>query len=76
MPLEVWDTRTDLRNLLITPPVRSRIMRFEVDEVSPGHTHDVGQQMFLVLDGQAEFTTAGESAVLGVGQACVALAGQ
>jgi hypothetical protein len=32
--------------------------------------------MFLVLDGQAEFTIDGDSAVLGPGQACVARAGQ
>jgi hypothetical protein len=32
--------------------------------------------MFLVLEGQAEFTIAGQSAVLGPGQACVARAGE
>jgi hypothetical protein len=32
--------------------------------------------MFLILDGQAEFTIDGETAVLGPGQACVARAGQ
>lgn len=76
MPLEVWDARTDIRNLLITPQVRSRIMRFDVGEVSGSHTHDVGHEMFVVLDGRAEFTVDGESAVLDAGQACVALAGQ
>ncbi len=76
MALEVFDARTDLRNLFVTPEIRSRIMRFEPGQVSEGHTHDLGHEMFVVLAGQAEFTIAGESAVLGPGQICVARAGQ
>ena len=76
MALEVFDARTDVRNLFITPEVRSRVMHFRPGEVSQGHTHDLGHEMFVVLDGQAEFTIAGESAVLGPGQICVARAGQ
>src|SRR5207237_10042400 len=76
MALEVFDARTDVRNLFITPEVRSRIMHFRAGEVSQGHTHDLGHEMFVVLDGQAEFTIAGESAVLGPGQICVARAGE
>jgi quercetin dioxygenase-like cupin family protein len=76
MPLEVWDARTDIRNLFISPEIRSRIMRFDAGQVSAGHTHDLGHEMFLVLEGQAEFTIAGQSAVLGPGQACVARAGE
>src|SRR5690348_10180964 len=51
-------------------------MHFKPGEVSQGHTHDLGHEMFVVLDGQAEFTIDGESAVLGPGQICVARAGQ
>ena len=76
MPLEVWDPARDVRNLFITPEIRARIMRFEPHQVSAGHTHELGHELFLVLDGQAEFTIDGESAVLGPGQACVARAGQ
>ena len=68
MALEVFDARTDIRNLFITPEIRSRIMRFEPGSVSHGHTHDVGHEMFLVVSGQAEFTIAGQSAVLGAGR--------
>jgi len=74
--LEVFDARTDIRNLFITPEIRSRIMRFEPGQVSEGHTHDVGHEMFVVLAGQAEFTIGGESAVLGPLQMCVARAGE
>lgn len=76
MSLEVWDSERDVRNLFITPEIRARIMRFEPHQISAGHTHDVGHEMFLVLAGQAEFTIDGQSAVLGPGQACVARAGQ
>jgi quercetin dioxygenase-like cupin family protein len=76
MTVEVWDAKRDIRNLFITPEIRSRIMRFEPHQLSAGHTHDLGHEMFVVLDGQAEFTIDGESAVLQPGQACVARAGQ
>jgi quercetin dioxygenase-like cupin family protein len=76
MPLEVWDAARDIKNLVITPELRARIMRFDPHQLSAGHTHDLGHEMFVVLDGQAEFTIDGLSAVLGPGQACVALAGE
>src|SRR6266851_4344385 len=76
MPLEVWDAKRDIKNLFITPEIRARIMRFDPHQLSAGHTHDLGHEMFLVLDGQAEFTIDGDTAVLGPGQACVARAGQ
>jgi quercetin dioxygenase-like cupin family protein len=76
MTLEVWDARRDIRNLFITPEIRARIMRFEPHELSSGHTHDLGHEMFVVLDGQAEFSIEGQVAVLGPAQACVARAGQ
>jgi len=76
VPLEVFDARSDIRNLFITPEIRARVMRFEPGQVSAGHTHDLGHEMFLVVDGFAEFTIAGQSAVLGPGQICVARAGE
>jgi quercetin dioxygenase-like cupin family protein len=76
MTFEVWDATRDVKNLFITPEIRSRIMRFEPHQLSSGHTHDLGHEMFLVLEGQAEFTIDGSTAVLGAGQACVARAGQ
>ncbi len=76
MALEVFDSRTDVRNLFITPEIRSRVMRFQPGEVAHGHTHDVGHEMFVVLAGQAEFTIAGKSGLVGPGQICVARAGE
>jgi quercetin dioxygenase-like cupin family protein len=82
MPLEVFDYRTDNRNILVTPEIRARIMRIEVGGTSggrpsgPGHSHDLGHEVFVVLQGQAEFTIDGETAVVGPGQACIALVDQ
>jgi quercetin dioxygenase-like cupin family protein len=76
MPLEVFDYRTDVKNLFITPEMRSRIMRMEPGAISPGHTHDLGHEVFLILDGYAEFTIDGETAILGPGQLCFARADQ
>ena len=74
MPLEVFDYRTDMRNIFIAPEMRARIIRREPGTSGGGHTHDLGHEIFLVLDGQGEFTIAGESAILGPGQLCIARA--
>ena len=76
MALEVFDSRTDVRNLFITPEIRSRVMRFQPGDVAHGHTHDLGHEMFVVLAGQAVFTIAGQSGLVGPGQICVARAGE
>ncbi|MFN8522971.1 MAG: cupin domain-containing protein [Chloroflexota bacterium] len=76
MTLEVTDFRKDVRNVLITPEIRSRFMRLGPGESGSAHTHDLGHEVFLILDGQAEFIIDGDRAVLSPGQLCVALAGQ
>ena len=76
MPLDVYDYRTDVRNVAITPEIRSRFLRMEPGYVAPRHSHDLGHEVFLILDGRAEFEIDGERAVLGPGQMCFARAGQ
>jgi quercetin dioxygenase-like cupin family protein len=76
MPIQVYDVREDVRNLFVRPEVRGRFLRMEPGEVGPRHSHDVGQELFLILDGECEFEIEGETAVLGPGQLCVAWAGQ
>jgi quercetin dioxygenase-like cupin family protein len=76
MPLEFFDAQRDVRNLFITPEIRNRIMQVQPGETTNGHTHDLGHETFIVLDGEAEFIIDGESAVLKPGQLCVARAGQ
>ena len=72
MPLDVYDFRTDVRNIVVTPEIRGRFLRMEPGEVASRHSHDLGHEIFLILDGQCEFEIDGERAVLGPGQACFA----
>ena len=76
MALQVYDFRTDVRSVLVTPQIRSRFMRLEVGEVAEPHSHDLGHEIFLVMDGRAEFTIDGETGEVGPGQMCVALVDQ
>jgi quercetin dioxygenase-like cupin family protein len=61
MPVQVWDYREDVRNLVATPEIRARFAR-----VSPGdrqgqyHSHDLGGEIFLVMDGEVTFDVEGE----------------
>lgn len=76
MPLDVFDYRTDVRNVVIMPDIRSRFLRMEPGEVGPRHSHDLGQEVFLILEGECEFEIEGERTVLGPGQMCFAAANQ
>ena len=76
MSFTVYDYRTDIRNILVTPQIRSRFLRMEPDQVAQPHSHDLGHEVFLVLEGRCEFEIDDESQELGPGQMCVALANQ
>jgi quercetin dioxygenase-like cupin family protein len=76
VPFDVYDYRTAVRNVVITPEIRSRFMRMEPGTVATRHSHDLGHEVFLVLEGQAEFEIDGDRAVLGPGQMCFARADQ
>jgi len=70
--LEYFDYRTDLRNFFISPELRCRFMTIKAGQTTGSHTHDLGHEVFMVMDGQIEFDVAGRKAVLGPGQICVA----
>jgi quercetin dioxygenase-like cupin family protein len=72
MSIEVFDYRSDVRNVVITPEIRSRFLRMEPGEVAIRHSHDLGHEVFLILEGQCEFEIDGDRAVLGPGQMCFA----
>jgi quercetin dioxygenase-like cupin family protein len=76
MGFPVYDYRQDIRNILVTPQIRARFLRMELGQVNRGHTHDLGHEIFLILQGRAEFEIDGEKEVLGPGQMCVALVDQ
>lgn len=73
MSLEVYDYRTDIRNILVTPQIRSRFLRMEIGQVNQSHSHDLGHEIFLILQGRAEFEVEGKKAILEPGQMCIAL---
>ena len=76
MSLKVYDYRSDIVNMLVTPQIRCRFLKMAVGQFNAGHTHDLGQEIFLILQGRAEFEIDGQSAVLGPGQMCIALTDQ
>ncbi len=79
MAFEVYDFRKDIRNVLVTPEIRARFLQIDVGKISggprpgQGHSHDLGHEVFLILQGKAEFEIDGDTRVVGPGQMCVAL---
>ena len=76
MGFSVYDYRKDVRNVLVTPQIRSRFLKMEPGQVAQLHSHDLGHEIFLILEGRVEFEIDGETQELGPGQMCVALADQ
>jgi len=76
MSFTVYDYRTDIRNVLVTPQIRSRFLQMEPGQTAQLHSHDLGHEVFLVLAGRAVFEIDGETQELGPGQMCIALADQ
>ena len=74
MSFQVYDYRSDVCNMLVTPQIRSRFVRMEPGESASLHSHDLGHEIFLVLAGRAEFRIDGGIREVGPGQLCVALA--
>ncbi len=73
MPFQVLDFQKDIRNVLTTPEIRARFLQVDVGHTAQSHTHDLGHEIFLILQGQAEFTIEDHAEVLGPGQLCIAL---
>ena len=76
MGFPVYDYRTDIRNVLVTPQIRSRFLKMEPGQNAQLHSHDLGHEIFLILEGRVEFEIDGETEELGPGQMCIALADQ
>jgi uncharacterized cupin superfamily protein len=76
MPYAIYDYRRDIKNLFITPWIRGRFLRMEPGEVHRRHSHDLGHEVFLILQGRCRMEIDGAVADLAAGQLCVAFAHQ
>jgi len=71
MSFEIFDYREDLKNLLVSPQIRARFLRIEPGEVHGMHSHDLGCEIFFVLQGHLHFYIDGDEQVVGPGQLCL-----
>ena len=72
MAFKVFDYRRDIRNLIVTPQIRSRFLKMEPGQYNQRHSHDLGYEMFLILQGKAEFEIEGHKEIVSEGQLCMA----
>jgi len=68
VPIKVYDYRTDIANLIVFPEIRGRFMRMDPAPAGRMHSHDLGGEIFLVLEGQCEFLVEDERVTCGPGQ--------
>jgi mannose-6-phosphate isomerase-like protein (cupin superfamily) len=68
MPIPVFDYRKDLQNLVVRPEGRARFRRVDLGPVPAMHSHDLGGETFLVLDGRIEFHVEAERVTCEPGQ--------
>jgi quercetin dioxygenase-like cupin family protein len=66
--IRVYDYRTDIANLVVHPEIRGRFMRLEPGPAGRRHSHDLGGEIFLVLEGQCGFIVGEERVTCGPGQ--------
>ncbi|CAA9569898.1 MAG: hypothetical protein AVDCRST_MAG18-1857 [uncultured Thermomicrobiales bacterium] len=68
MPIQVYDYRTDLANLIVDPAIRGRFRQVAVGPAPRPHSHDIAGEIFIVLTGQCEFLVEDERVTCGPGQ--------
>ena len=68
MTLPVYNYRNDIANVVVRPEIRARFMRMEPAPAGLMHSHDLGGEIFLVLEGQCEFLVEDERVTCGPGE--------
>ncbi len=66
--IRVYDYRHDIANVVVHPEIRGRFMQMEPAPAGRMHSHDLGGEIFLVLEGQCEFLVEDERVTYGPGQ--------
>ena len=76
MAVQIFDYRNEehIKNLLVTPHIRSRFLRMQPGQIAGMHSHDLGHEIFLILQGSCIFDIDGDEQELHPGQLCIALA--
>lgn len=78
MSFQIYDFRKDLKNVLVTPEIRSRFLfmksgqKVDLQNKAAGHSHDLGYEIFLLMQGKVRGLIDGEEGILGPGQLCIA----
>lgn len=75
MAFQIFDYRNEahIKNLLVTPHIRSRFLRMQPGQIAGMHSHDLGHEIFLILQGSCIFNINGDEQELHPGQLCIAL---
>ena len=66
--IQVFDYRKDIANVVVHPEIRGRFMQMEPAPAGRMHSHDLGGEIFLVLQGRCEFIVEEERVTCGPGQ--------
>ena len=78
MSFPIYDFKKDIRNVLVKPEIRARIFHMKAGEKvnlydkALSHSHDLGYEIFLILQGKVRVLIDGEEGILGPGQMCIA----
>ena len=78
MTFPIYDFRKDIRHILVTPEIRARFfhmkagVKVNLHDKDLSHSHDLGYEVFLVLQGKVRGLIDGEEGILGPGQMCIA----
>ena len=78
MTFPIYDFRRDIRNVLVTPEIRARIfhmkagVKINLHDKALSHSHDLGYEIFLILQGKVRGLIDGEEGILSPGQMCIA----
>lgn len=78
MSFPIFDFRKDHKNLIVTPELRSRFLympsgvKTNLRDKAAAHFHDLGYEIFLIMQGRVRGIIGDEEGILEAGQLCIA----
>ena len=76
MNFKIFDYRKDLHNLFVTPQIRSRFLKINPGDIHDLHSHDLGHEIFFIIEGELLFYIDGSEQTVKSGQLCIAKSGE